>query len=130
MLWRLGESGTPIRYLIHDRDKKFPLAFDTVFRSQGIKIRHTPSRTPNANAFAERWVRSVREECLDHLLIWNKAHLRRVMLEYVDYYNERRPHQGLEQDTPQGLKVVSSEGSIHCRNVLGGIIHDYYREAA
>jgi putative transposase len=130
MLWRLEETGTSIRYLIHDRDKKFPQAFDTVFKSVGIKVRLTPSKTPNANAFAERWVRSVREECLDHLLIWNEAHLRRVLSDYVSYVNERRPHQGLEQDTPDGLKCVSSEGPIHCRDVLGGIIHDYYREAA
>jgi putative transposase len=126
MLWRLEEAGTSIRYLIHDRDKKFPQAFDTVFKSVGIKVRLTPKRTPNANAFAERWVRSVREECLDHLLIWNEAHLRRVLVEYVSYFNERRPHQGLEQDTPEGLNVVSSEGVIHCRDVLGGISHDYY----
>jgi len=130
MLWRLEETGTSIRYLIHDRGKKFPKAFDTVFKSVGIKVRLTLKRTPNANAFAERWVRSVREECLDHLLIWNEAHLRRVLVEYVSYFNERRPHQGLEQDTPEGLKLVSSEGAIHHRDVLGGIIHDYYREAA
>ena len=84
----------------------------------GIKVRLTPKRTPNANAFAERWVRSVREECLDHLLIWNEAHLRRVLDEYVSYFNQRRPHQGLEQDTPESLKLVSTEEAIHCRDVL------------
>jgi len=62
--------------------------------------------------------------------IWNEAHLRRVLLEYVHYYNSRRPHQGLEQDSPEGLKLISEEGEIQCRDVLGGIIHDYYRRAA
>ena len=101
-----------------------------MFRSEKIKIIRTPYRAPNANAFAERWVRSVREDCLDHLLIWNQTHLRRVLIDYVNYFNERRPHQGLDQDSPEGLKLVSSEGAIRRRDVLGGIIHDYYREAA
>jgi len=104
--------------------------FDTVFGSQGVEVKPLPHRAPNANAFAERWVRSVREECLDHLLIWNEAHLRRVLKEYVTYYNTRRPHQGLEQDSPEGLRLVSTDGDIHRRDVLGGIIHDYYRQAA
>ena len=104
--------------------------FDIIFRSEGIEIIPLPHQAPNANAFAERWVRSVREECLDQLLIWNEAHLRRVLVEYVDYFNTRRPHQGLGQDTPEELKLVSLEGKIHRRNVLGGIIHDYYRQAA
>ena len=106
ILWRLEESGMSIRYLIHDRDSKFPQAFDTVFKSVGIKVRLTPSKTPNANAYAERWVRSVRQECLDHLLIWNEKHLGRMLIEYVKYFNKRRPHQGLDQDAPEGLEVV------------------------
>ena len=76
------------------------------------------------------WVRSVRAECLDKLIILNERHLRRVLTEYLVYYNARRPHQGLDQDSPLGLKSVSTEGPIRHRNVLGGIIRDYYREAA
>jgi putative transposase len=82
------------------------------------------------NAFAERWVRTVREECLDHLIILNERHLHRVLKEYCAYYNARRPHQGLEQDSPAGLEVVSTEDPIHCREVLGGVIRDYYQRAA
>jgi putative transposase len=63
-------------------------------------------------------------------LIWNEAHLRRVLNEYINYYNARRPHQGLEQDSPEGLKLISLDGEIKHRDVLGGIIHDYYRRAA
>ena len=100
IVWQLSDQADPIRYLIRDRDGKFARAFDTVFRSEGIAIRRTPARAPNANAIAERWVRTVREECLDKLLIWNEPHLHRVLREYVDYYNRRRPHQGLAQDSP------------------------------
>jgi putative transposase len=75
---------------------------------------------------SERWVRTVREECLDYILIFNAAHLRRVVIEFVDYYNTARPHQGIDQQTPISQARPSS-GTIQCRNVLGGIIHDYYR---
>ena len=119
-----------MRYLLHDRDATFPAAFDTVFAAEGIEVIHTPYRAPNANAYAERWVRSAREECLDHLLILGEGHLRRVLAAYVAYYNQRRPHQGLAQrcplptDAPPGVEAVAR------RDVLGGLIHDYYREAA
>ena len=74
-------------------------------------------------------MRSVRQECLDKLIILNERHLRRVLTEYLVYYNTRRPHQSLDQDSPLGL-TMSTEGPIRYRNVLGGIIRDYYREAA
>jgi putative transposase len=128
--WELANRDPAIRYLIHDHDTKFTQSFDTVFEAEGIEIVNIPYRAPNANAIAERWVRSVREECLDHLIILNERHLRRVLKEYVIYYNERRPHQGLDQDSPLGLEPATLEGPIRYRNVLGGIIRDYYREAA
>ena len=71
----------------------------------------------------------MREDCLDHLIILNERHLRRVLTEYVVYFNVRHPHQGLDQDSPLGLESMSVEGPIRCRNVLGGIIRDYYRAA-
>ena len=79
---------------------------------------------PNANAFAERWVRSVREECLDHILILSALHLRRVLLEYIDGYY---PHQGIGQHFPIPNKSLEATGSIQRRKILGGIINDYYR---
>ena len=90
----------------------------------------TPYRAPNANAHAERWVRSAREECLDHLLIAGEAHLRRVLTEYVAFYNEARPHQGLEQQCPVALPTLVRGGPVRRRDRLGGLLHDYYREAA
>jgi transposase InsO family protein len=119
-----------MRFLIHDRDTKFVTAFGRVFAAEGIETVLTPYRAPNANAIAERWVRSVRAECLDQLLILSEDHLRRVLREYVDYYNGARPHQGLEQRAPIPFPRVPAEGPIHCRDVLGGIIHDYRRVAA
>jgi len=88
--------------------------------------------TVYTNAFAERWVRTVREECLDHILILNIHHLRRVLAEFSTYYNESRPHQGIEQQTPIPHIMpfghqFSSYGIIHRRKILGGIINDYHR---
>jgi putative transposase len=126
MTWDFENRARPMRYLIHDHDTKFTESFDTVFEAADIEIVTIPYQAPNANAVAERWVRSVREECLDRLIILNERHLRRVLKEYVAYYNARRPHQGLAQDSPLGLEAVSTQGPIRRRNVLGGIIRDYY----
>ncbi len=128
--WTLRDEQQPIRFLIRDRDTKFTAAFDRVFSSEGIEIVRTPYRTPQANGFAERWIRSVREECLDRLLILNEAHLRRVMREYIDYYNKARPHQGIEQRCPIPITRQPREGPVKRRDVLGGIVHDYHRDAA
>jgi putative transposase len=101
LVWKLQEEGQVMRFVLHDRDAKFPASFDTVFTSEGIEVVLTPYRAPNANAYAERWVRSVRVECLDHLLILNERHLRYVLTEYCQYYYGARPHQGLEQKIPE-----------------------------
>lgn len=126
LVWELSDTEKPLRFLIHDNDGSFCQAFDAVFESEGLQVINTPVRAPNANAFAERWVRTVREECLDHLLIINAAHLRRILIEFVQYYNASRPHQGIRQQSPIPY-VIQSGGNMQCRNVLGGIIHDYYR---
>ncbi len=124
------EDHSPFRFLIHDRDSKFTIAFDTVFQSQGIEIIHTTYRAPNMNSFAERWVRSVREECLDRVLIVNERHLRSVLKEYVLYYNTRRPHQGLDQQCPIPIGLMPLEAIVQRRDILGGVLHDYHRQAA
>lgn len=130
MVWELEDTAPKPRFLIHDRDTKFSQAFDHVFESVGVEVIRTPVCAPNANAFAERWVRTVREECLDKLIIVNQAHLHHVMLEFTDYYNTARPHQGLHQRIPRPKALLKTDGFIHRRSILGGIIHDYYREAA
>ncbi len=130
VMWELDEREPAIRFLIRDNDKKFSHAFDTVFRSADVKVIPTPCRAPNANAHAERWIRSVREECLDKLLIINQAHLRRVMREYVALFNTARPHQRIDQQMPIPPASRATSGPVRCRKVVGGIIHDYYRDAA
>jgi putative transposase len=130
VMWELVDREPRIHFLFRDRDTKFTPTFDTVFRSEGIHIIRTPVRAPNANCYAERWIRSVREECLDKLLILREGHLRRVMRDYIAYYNTARPHQGLDQNIPIPRSLADVHGPIRCRKVLGGIIHDYYREAA
>ncbi len=116
-------------FLIRDRDKKFTEAFDTIFRSEGMIIIRTPVKAPNANSHAERYVRSVRSECLDKLIIVNQAHLHSVLTECVTLYNTRRPHQGIGQQSPIIRLPEKREGSIQKRPVVGGIINDYYRIA-
>jgi putative transposase len=132
--WSLCEGTTPIRFLIHDRDSKFSRAFDDVFKSDGVEIIRTPFRAPQANAFAERWVGTVRRDCLDWLLIVSRRQLERVLLAYVEHYNTHRPHRALKLTPPMPrprLRLVSSRPptQIQRRDRLGGLIHEYTRAA-
>src|SRR5262245_18320230 len=106
----MTERAEPLRFLIRDRDQKLPERFDEVFRSEGIEIVRTPCRTPQANGVAERFVRSVRSECLDRLLILNHHHLERIVEVFVDHYNRHRPHRALSLAPPvaSGAGVVSA----------------------
>jgi putative transposase len=120
-----------IRFLIRDRDSKYSGAFDEVFRSEQIRIIKTPVRAPKANAIAERFVRTVRAECLDWLLVLNRSHLERVLRVYVDHYNTQRPHRALELQPPEPRhEARTTVGEIHRRDRLGGLIHEYHRAAA
>ena len=96
-----------------------------------MKVIQTPIRAPNVNAYAERWVRSACQECFDHLIIVNdRHHWHSILRKYVDYYDTGRPHQGLGQHCPEGKLVPNNGGMIHCREVLGGLMNDYYRKVA
>jgi putative transposase len=120
-----------VRFLVHDRDSKFSASFDEVFRSEGIRIVPTPVRAPQANAHAERFVRTVRNECLDWLLILGRRHLERVLRVYTAHYNSERPHRGLALRPPEAPQPTSqTSGSIQRRDRLGGLLHEYYRAAA
>jgi putative transposase len=119
-----------MHFLVHDRDSKFSAVFDDVFRSEAIKVIHTPIRAPHANAYAERFVRTVRAECLDWLLILGRRHLESVLRVYTAHYN--REHRGLALLTPEtgdaaGLPTAEK---IDRRDRLGGLIHEYHRAAA
>jgi putative transposase len=121
-----------VRFLIHDRDSKFAAAFDEVFRSEGIKVIETPIRAPQANAYAERFVRTVRAECLDWLLIIGRRHLETVLRIYTAHYNRERPHRALALLAPDSTHAdpPPSGGAIKRRDRLGGLIHEYHRAAA
>jgi transposase InsO family protein len=121
-----------VGFLIHDRDSKFSGAFDEVFRSEGIKVIHTPIRAPQANAYAERFVRTVRAECLDWLLILGRRHLETVLRIYTAHYNRERPHRGLALLPPDSTNADPrpSGEEIKRRDRLGGLIREYHRAAA
>ncbi len=126
----LEEAGQPFRFLIRDRDTKFTTSFDEVFASIGIGTIRTPVRSPQANAYAERFVRTVRQECLDQLLVVSRRHLERVLTEYVRHYNEERPHRGLKLDQPiPHSPIPMADYEIRRRDVLGGMIHEYQHAA-
>jgi len=122
-------------HLIRDRDTKFTRPFDDVWRSVGAHIIRTPVRTPVANAYAERWVGTVRRECLDHLLIVSRPHLERVLAVYVGHYNRHRPHRGLGLVAPDPRPIPNvtrplTADRIRRHDVLGGLIHEYIAVAA
>ena len=125
----LQEEGRSPRFLIHDRDTKFTGQFDEVFRSGGMRIVLTPIRAPNANAFCERLIETLRAECLDWTLILGRRHLERILRTYVGHYNEARPHRGLALQTPIGgpLPTAGDLKGMNVRrsDVLGGLIHEY-----
>jgi transposase InsO family protein len=130
----LVDSGRSIKFLIRDRDRdtKCTTSFDEVFRSEGIRVIKTPVRSPRATAYAERWVRTVRTECLDWLLILGHGHLERVLRQYVCHYNRQRPHRGIDLAVPAG-EVGCTPPTLHRvdrHDVLGGLIHEYCPVAA
>jgi putative transposase len=126
LIMQLGEEQA-FRFLIHDRDTKFSQAFDEVFRTEGIKVIRTPVQAPNANAFAERWVRTVRSDCLDRILILGRRHLQHVLRVYRSHYNQHRPHRALRLLPPSGRDptTLNTPVPLHRRDLLGGLIHEY-----
>jgi transposase len=122
-------GGGTFRFLIRDRDAKFSRSFDAVFAGDGIQVILTPVQAPRANAFAERWVRTVRAECLDWTLVLGRRHLERTLRIYVAHYNAQRPHRGLDLRTPDPRSYPAGEPPdrlrVQGRDVLGGLIHEY-----
>jgi transposase InsO family protein len=117
------------RILLHDRDSKYSGSFDEVFRTDGAQVIRTPVRAPRANAVAERWVRTVRTECLDWTLVFGERHLERTLRTYVEHYNTVRPHRGLDLKAPQSREPPDHPTGqpirLRRRDVLGGLIHEY-----
>jgi transposase InsO family protein len=121
-----------VRFLIHDRDTKFSGPFDEILRGEGVRVIKTPVRAPRANAVAERWVRSVRNECLDQILVFGRRHLEQILRDYLTHYNTERPHRSLALAAPVGASQEVRESppdEIRRRDVLAGLIHEYHAAA-
>jgi putative transposase len=132
LLMDLDDRGPQPCFLIHDRDTKFSRAFDSIFGSEGIEIVRTPIQAPNANAYAARWVGSVRRECLDRLLIFGRRQLEHVLRIYIRHFNQQRPHQALDlrppdrgggTDPPPAASLYTPQ--VRRRDLLGGLVHEY-----
>jgi len=127
----LAERARPVRFMVRDRDAKFTSGFDGVFRSEGIRIIRTPVRAPRANAFAERFVGTIRRECLDRMLILIRRQLEIVLAEYVDHYNGHRPHRSLDQASPLSVSrpalstMAPNATQLRRTDRIGGLIHEY-----
>ncbi len=134
LVWHLDEAERRPTILIHDRDAKFPASFDAVFRAEDVRVVRTPAQAPRGNAVAERWVGTIRRECLDWLLILGQSHLEQVLEEYVAHYNMARPHRALELRAPlargQPTQPAACPEGIIRRDRLGGLLHEYEPVAA
>jgi transposase len=130
-LMDLGHRAASIKFLIRDRAGQFTDSFDEVFASENIRMVKSPPRAPRANCYAERWVRTVRSECTDRMLIYGEAHLRAVLRIYAGHYNGHRPHQARQQRPPDHDEpvVVRLDAPALRRKILGGVINEYHRAA-
>ncbi len=131
LLMDLAERAAGFRFLIRDRAGQFTASFDTVLADSGIQAVKIPPRSPSANAYAERFVLTIRKEVTDRMLIFGQRHLRAVLAEYEAYYNGRRPHRSRQLRPPRPDHPVAdlNQQRIRRRPVLGGLINEYERAA-
>ena len=129
LFMNLGERAGHFKFLIRDRDSKFTCAFDEVLAGNGMRIIKTPVRSPRANSFAERYVGTLRRECLDHLLIYGARHLRQILVEYARHYNDHRPHSHGDQRPPlhELGRPIDVTARIKRRQTVQGLISEYRR---
>jgi putative transposase len=119
------------RYLVHDRDTKYTESFRAIIKTGGVEPLALPARSPNLNVYSERWVKSVKEECLSRLILFGEASLRRALQNYLAHYHQERNHQGKDNVLlfPE-VRASYSANLVQCRERLGGLLRYYHREAA
>jgi putative transposase len=129
LLWEIGDRASRFRFLLRDRDAKFTAAFDAVFASEAITVAKIPPRSPNCNPHAERFIRSVREECTDRILLLDRGHAEKILRAYVRHFNDHRPHQGRNQLAPNDDPTVIPlpPPRITRRRAVSGLINEYHR---
>jgi len=135
MLQQARSMDLPVRYLVRDLDFKYSKRFDKVFTDAGVSVEPTAPRAPNQNAFVERWIGSIRGECLNRFIVFGLGHLDHITYSYLDYYHAFRPHQRLDNKPPLGVwpevdDPPESGDEIVCREWLGGVLKHYERKAA
>jgi putative transposase len=119
-----------VRYLLCDRDPLFCRSFRELIAGSGVQCVRLPARSPNLNAYAERFIGSIRRECLDRVIPLGEQHLRRIVAQYVRHYNTERNHQGIGNRLIEPTIATNDGGTIQCRERLGGLLRFYHREAA
>jgi transposase InsO family protein len=132
LLTDLGDRAHQFRFLIRDRGGQFTAVFDAVLARAGIEVKKTPPRCPRANAYAQRWVRTLRSELTDRMLTFGQRHLRHALAEYVKHHNHSRPHQALDLSPPRPPATVidlAEQRQIQRRPILGGLINEHQRAA-
>jgi transposase InsO family protein len=133
LVLELDARASPVRFLIRDRDTKFCRPFDTVLRSEGMRVIRTPIQAPNDNAHAERVIETIRAECLDWTLTLGRRHLDRTLRIYTEHYNRQRPHRAIRLATPLPEArdpTLVNPRDVRRRDLLGGLIHEYHAAAA
>lgn len=142
VLWECEELGIEPRFFLHDNDRCFSDDFDTSLKNTGMEPINTPYEAPNANAFSERWIRGLREECLNHLIILGLDRLQYVLDEFKDFFNQHRPHQRIGNIIPNHLEQKGNDtipvsndkhlqpSDIQCQQFPGGLLKSYFRKAA
>jgi putative transposase len=119
--------------LFHDRDSKFTAAFDSDLKSSAIEVHLSPPRSPNVNAFVERWIGSIRYECLNHFILLGEKHINYLARSWLRHYHAARPHQGRDKGNAPLIVpslAPSTDGAVCCKQQLGGLLKHYYRRAA